>query len=159
MRPKPPAPKSPVSFHLLWVLPLPLLWCRNQEVCLTGKLCRMLMWPDSNAGHGIQRLLADLHARGTVCKALSSLDLDNLKHQPNDYFLMQFCHIVLRLVKSESSESLCSQSSGSSGTRPGIRTLRRHSCRSQSTTSTFTPTSSFSARGSTSGYRKRNFTK
>lgn len=55
-----------------------------------------------------------------------------------------------RLVKSESSESLCSQSSGSSGTRPGIRTLRRHSCRSQSTTSTFTPTSSFSARGSTS---------
>ncbi|KAM4581566.1 mdm2-binding protein [Odontesthes bonariensis] len=40
-----------------------------------------------------------------------------------------------RLVKSESSDSLCSQSSGSSGTHPAIRTLRQQPSRSQSTSS------------------------
>ncbi|KAK7887219.1 hypothetical protein WMY93_026840 [Mugilogobius chulae] len=45
---------------------------------------------------------------------------------------------TLMLVKSESSDSLCSQSSGSSGTHPSIRTLRRQTGRSQSTTSTLT---------------------
>ncbi|CAG6015822.1 unnamed protein product [Menidia menidia] len=40
-----------------------------------------------------------------------------------------------RLVKSESSDSLCSQSSGSSGTHPTIRTLRQQPSRSQSTSS------------------------
>lgn len=37
-----------------------------------------------------------------------------------------------RLVKSESSDSLCSQSSGSSGTHPAIRCLRQQANRSQS---------------------------
>ncbi|XP_068179800.1 mdm2-binding protein [Antennarius striatus] len=40
-----------------------------------------------------------------------------------------------RLVKSESSDSLCSQSSGSSGTHPVIRSLRQRPSRSQSTSS------------------------
>ncbi|XP_072317103.1 mdm2-binding protein isoform X2 [Eucyclogobius newberryi] len=52
-----------------------------------------------------------------------------------------------RLVKSESSDSLCSQSSGSSGTHPSIRSLRRQAGRSQSTTSALT---SSTTRGSTS---------
>ncbi|CAL1610786.1 unnamed protein product [Knipowitschia caucasica] len=52
-----------------------------------------------------------------------------------------------RLVKSESSDSLCSQSSGSSGTHPSVRTLRRQTGRSQSTTSALTISTS---RGSTS---------
>ncbi|KAJ0000218.1 hypothetical protein NQD34_012060, partial [Periophthalmus magnuspinnatus] len=46
-----------------------------------------------------------------------------------------------RLVKSESSDSLCSQSSGSSGTHPTIRSLRRQTGRSQSTTSALTSSS------------------
>uniref|UniRef100_A0A3P9NYT5 MDM2 binding protein n=1 Tax=Poecilia reticulata TaxID=8081 RepID=A0A3P9NYT5_POERE len=40
-----------------------------------------------------------------------------------------------RLVKSESSDSLCSQSSGSSGTHPSIRSLRQQANRSQSASS------------------------
>ncbi|XP_014909041.1 mdm2-binding protein isoform X1 [Poecilia latipinna] len=40
-----------------------------------------------------------------------------------------------RLVKSESSDSLCSQSSGSSGTHPAIRSLRQQASRSQSASS------------------------
>ncbi|XP_034410287.1 mdm2-binding protein isoform X2 [Cyclopterus lumpus] len=47
-----------------------------------------------------------------------------------------------RLVKSESNDSLCSQSSGSSGTHPAIRSLRQQPSRSQSTASglvTFPP--------------------
>ncbi|XP_068616526.1 mdm2-binding protein [Brachionichthys hirsutus] len=40
-----------------------------------------------------------------------------------------------RLVKSESSDSLCSQSSGSSGTHPAVRSLRPQPGRSQSTSS------------------------
>ncbi|CAL8248448.1 unnamed protein product [Lota lota] len=39
---------------------------------------------------------------------------------------------VLGLVKSESSDSLCSQSSGSSGTHPSLRSLRQQPIRSQS---------------------------
>ncbi|XP_055019530.1 mdm2-binding protein isoform X2 [Boleophthalmus pectinirostris] len=52
-----------------------------------------------------------------------------------------------RLAKSESSDSLCSQSSGSSGTHPTIRSLRRQTGRSQSTTSALT---SSNKRGSSS---------
>lgn len=52
-----------------------------------------------------------------------------------------------RLVKSESSDSLCSQSSGSSGTHPSIRSLRRQTGRSQSTSSALTTSAT---RGSTS---------
>ncbi|XP_056300611.1 mdm2-binding protein [Pseudoliparis swirei] len=47
-----------------------------------------------------------------------------------------------RLVKSESNDSLCSQSSGSSGTHPAIRSVRQQPTRSQSTASglvTFPP--------------------
>ncbi|XP_034729297.1 mdm2-binding protein [Etheostoma cragini] len=40
-----------------------------------------------------------------------------------------------RLVKSESSDSLCSQSSGSSGTHPALRSLRQQPSRSKSTSS------------------------
>lgn len=40
-----------------------------------------------------------------------------------------------RLVKSESNDSLCSQSSGSSGTHPAIRSVRQQPTRSQSTAS------------------------
>lgn len=56
-----------------------------------------------------------------------------------------------RLVKSESSDSLCSQSSGSSGTHPAIRSLRQQPSRSQSTSST----SSSAARRTTSGKIKQ----
>uniref|UniRef100_A0A8C6URM7 MDM2 binding protein n=1 Tax=Neogobius melanostomus TaxID=47308 RepID=A0A8C6URM7_9GOBI len=52
-----------------------------------------------------------------------------------------------RLVKSESSDSLCSQSSGSSGTHPSVRSLRRQTARTQSTSSTLTTSA---PRGSTS---------
>uniref|UniRef100_A0A7N6AY75 MDM2 binding protein n=1 Tax=Anabas testudineus TaxID=64144 RepID=A0A7N6AY75_ANATE len=47
-----------------------------------------------------------------------------------------------RLVKSESSDSLCSQSSGSSGTHPAIRSLRQQPSRSQSISSSIASTSS-----------------
>ncbi|XP_041842741.1 mdm2-binding protein [Melanotaenia boesemani] len=53
-----------------------------------------------------------------------------------------------RLAKSESSDSLCSQSSGSSGTHPAIRSLRQDPTRSQSTSSS---TGTFSATRRTSG--------
>ncbi|XP_070691821.1 mdm2-binding protein [Pempheris klunzingeri] len=56
-----------------------------------------------------------------------------------------------RLVKSESSDSLCSQSSGSSGTHPAIRCLRRQPSRSQSTSSTISPSSSLAARRTSTG--------
>ncbi|XP_028281499.1 mdm2-binding protein isoform X2 [Parambassis ranga] len=51
-----------------------------------------------------------------------------------------------RLAKSESSDSLCSQSSGSSGTHPVIRSLRQQATRSQSTSSSIGTTSSSAAR-------------
>lgn len=54
-----------------------------------------------------------------------------------------------RLAKSESSDSLCSQSSSSSGTHPAIRSLRRQPSRSQSTSSV--NSSSSSATRPTSG--------
>uniref|UniRef100_A0A665SXL7 MDM2 binding protein n=1 Tax=Echeneis naucrates TaxID=173247 RepID=A0A665SXL7_ECHNA len=47
-----------------------------------------------------------------------------------------------RLVKSESSDSLCSQSSGSSGTHPTIRSLRQQPSRSQSTAASISSSSS-----------------
>uniref|UniRef100_A0A3P8T5F0 MDM2 binding protein n=1 Tax=Amphiprion percula TaxID=161767 RepID=A0A3P8T5F0_AMPPE len=55
-----------------------------------------------------------------------------------------------RLVKSESSDSLCSQSSNSSGTHPAIRSLRQQPNRSQSTSSSIR-TASSSATRRTSG--------
>lgn len=54
-----------------------------------------------------------------------------------------------RLAKSESSDSLCSQSSSSSGTHPAIRSLRQQPSRSQSTSSV--NSSSSSATRPTSG--------
>ncbi|XP_053182339.1 mdm2-binding protein [Scomber japonicus] len=54
-----------------------------------------------------------------------------------------------RLVKSESSDSLCSQSSGSSGTHPAIRSLRQQPSRSQSTSTS--SISSSATRQTTSG--------
>lgn len=56
-----------------------------------------------------------------------------------------------RLVKSESSDSLCSQSSCSSGTHPALRSLRQQPCRSQSTSSSISCTSA--ARGTRTGER------
>ncbi|XP_038567800.1 mdm2-binding protein isoform X2 [Micropterus salmoides] len=56
-----------------------------------------------------------------------------------------------RLVKSESSDSLCSQSSGSSGTHPAIRSLRQQPSRSQSTSSSNSPAASSVARHTSSG--------
>ncbi|XP_060906936.1 mdm2-binding protein isoform X1 [Labrus mixtus] len=56
-----------------------------------------------------------------------------------------------RLVKSESSDSLCSQSSGSSGTHPAVRSLRQQPSRSQSTSSTMSPSSSSATRRTPSG--------
>uniref|UniRef100_A0AAX7VSM1 MDM2 binding protein n=1 Tax=Astatotilapia calliptera TaxID=8154 RepID=A0AAX7VSM1_ASTCA len=58
-----------------------------------------------------------------------------------------------RLAKSESSDSLCSQSSSSSGTHPAIRSLRRQPSRSQSTSSV--NSSSSSATRPTSGKAKK----
>uniref|UniRef100_UPI003AAFB71C mdm2-binding protein n=1 Tax=Centroberyx gerrardi TaxID=166262 RepID=UPI003AAFB71C len=55
-----------------------------------------------------------------------------------------------RLAKSESSDSLCSQSSGSSGTHPSVRSLRQQPIRSQSTSSA-TSSSSLATRRTTSG--------
>ncbi|XP_041798736.1 mdm2-binding protein isoform X2 [Chelmon rostratus] len=56
-----------------------------------------------------------------------------------------------RLVKSESSDSLCSQSSGSSGTHPALRSLRQQPSRSQSTSSTNSPSSTSAGRHTSSG--------
>ncbi|XP_041648354.1 mdm2-binding protein isoform X2 [Cheilinus undulatus] len=56
-----------------------------------------------------------------------------------------------RLVKSESSDSLCSQSSGSSGTHPAVRSLRQQPSRSQSTSSTMSPSSSSATRRASLG--------
>ncbi|XP_034554207.1 mdm2-binding protein isoform X2 [Notolabrus celidotus] len=56
-----------------------------------------------------------------------------------------------RLVKSESSDSLCSQSSGSSGTHPAVRSLRQQPSRSQSTSSTSSPSSSSAPKRTSSG--------
>ncbi|XP_047455808.1 mdm2-binding protein [Mugil cephalus] len=51
-----------------------------------------------------------------------------------------------RLVKSESSDSLCSQSSGSSGTHPTIRSLRQQTRRSQSVSSSVNTSASSATR-------------
>ncbi|XP_039974542.1 mdm2-binding protein [Xiphias gladius] len=56
-----------------------------------------------------------------------------------------------RLVKSESSDSLCSQSSGSSGTHPVIRSLRQQPSRSQSTSASISSSSSSATRRTSSG--------
>ncbi|KAK2844329.1 hypothetical protein Q5P01_010988 [Channa striata] len=56
-----------------------------------------------------------------------------------------------RLVKSESSDSLCSQSSGSSGTHTAIRSLRQQPSRSQSISSSSGLSSSSAGRQTSSG--------
>ncbi|XP_029360608.1 mdm2-binding protein [Echeneis naucrates] len=56
-----------------------------------------------------------------------------------------------RLVKSESSDSLCSQSSGSSGTHPTIRSLRQQPSRSQSTAASISSSSSSATKQTSSG--------
>nr|WGL47437.1 mdm2 [Rachycentron canadum] len=56
-----------------------------------------------------------------------------------------------RLVKSESSDSLCSQSSGSSGTHPVIRSLRQQPSRSQSAAASISSSSSLATRHTSSG--------
>ncbi|XP_071326550.1 mdm2-binding protein [Trachinotus anak] len=56
-----------------------------------------------------------------------------------------------RLVKSESSDSLCSQSSGSSGTHPAIRSLRQQPSRSQSTSTSISSSSSSATKRTSSG--------
>ncbi|KAM9353128.1 mdm2-binding protein [Symphorus nematophorus] len=56
-----------------------------------------------------------------------------------------------RLVKSESSDSLCSQSSGSSGTHPVVRSLRQQPGRSLSTSSSNSPAPSSAPRRTSSG--------
>ncbi len=55
-----------------------------------------------------------------------------------------------RLVKSESSDSLCSQSSNSSGTHPALRSLRQQPSRSQSTSSSSSPSATLAARRTSS---------
>ncbi|XP_054638448.1 mdm2-binding protein isoform X2 [Dunckerocampus dactyliophorus] len=60
-----------------------------------------------------------------------------------------------RLAKSESSDSLCSQSSGSSGTHPAIRSLRQQASRAQSVSSS--TSSSSAARRTSSGLMNQSF--
>ncbi|XP_019946597.2 mdm2-binding protein [Paralichthys olivaceus] len=65
-------------------------------------------------------------------ETLQNADVARLKRRSWDTDVVGG-HPRKKLVKSESSDSLCSQSSGSSGTHPTIRSLRQQSSRSQST--------------------------
>ncbi|KAI3360854.1 hypothetical protein L3Q82_013074 [Scortum barcoo] len=67
-------------------------------------------------------------------ETLQNADVARLKRKSWDTDIIGG-HPRKRLVKSESSDSLCSQSSGSSGTHPVIRSLRQQPSRSQSTSS------------------------
>ncbi|XP_037640630.1 mdm2-binding protein [Sebastes umbrosus] len=67
-------------------------------------------------------------------ETLQNADVARLKRRSRDTDVIGG-YSRKRLVKSESSDSLCSQSSGSSGTHPAIRSLRQQSSRSQSTAS------------------------
>ncbi|XP_074510299.1 mdm2-binding protein [Sebastes fasciatus] len=67
-------------------------------------------------------------------ETLQNADVARLKRRSRDTDVIGG-YSRKRLVKSESSDSLCSQSSGSSGTHPAIRSLRQQPSRSQSTAS------------------------
>ncbi|XP_031709319.1 mdm2-binding protein [Anarrhichthys ocellatus] len=67
-------------------------------------------------------------------ETLQNADVARLKRRSRDTDIIGG-YPRKRLVKSESSDSLCSQSSGSSGTHPAIRSLRQQPSRSQSTAS------------------------
>lgn len=64
-----------------------------------------------------------------------------------------------RLVKSESSDSLCSQGSSSSGTHPAVRSLRQQPSRARSSSSSLSHPSSSAARRASSGTTKTRRTK
>ncbi|KAG7229397.1 hypothetical protein INR49_012788 [Caranx melampygus] len=74
-------------------------------------------------------------------ETLQNADVARLKRRSWDMDIIGG-HPRKRLVKSESSDSLCSQSSGSSGTHPAIRSLRQQPSRSQSTSSSISSSSS-----------------
>ncbi|XP_074539642.1 mdm2-binding protein [Halichoeres trimaculatus] len=78
-------------------------------------------------------------------ETLQNADVARLKRRSWDTDVIGG-HPRKRLVKSESSDSLCSQSSGSSGTHPAVRSLRQQPGRSQSTSSTISPSSSSATR-------------
>ncbi|XP_011603791.2 mdm2-binding protein isoform X3 [Takifugu rubripes] len=82
-------------------------------------------------------------------ETLENADVARLKRRSWDMDILSGCP-QKRLVKSESSDSLCSQSSGSSGTHPAVRSLRRQPGRSKSSTS-----SSFSSTGLSSSSSTR----
>ncbi|XP_061919359.1 mdm2-binding protein isoform X2 [Entelurus aequoreus] len=84
-------------------------------------------------------------------ETLQNADVARLKHRCRD----TDGYPRKRLVKSESSESLCSQSSGSSGTHPAIRSLRQHAGRSHSASSSIS--SSSAARRTSSGLINQSF--
>ncbi|KAM7420437.1 hypothetical protein PAMA_014926 [Pampus argenteus] len=79
-------------------------------------------------------------------ETLQNADVTRLKRRSRDTDIIGG-YPRKRLVKSESSDSLCSQSSGSSGTHPVIRSLRQQPSRSQSTSTI----SSSATRRTTSG--------
>ncbi|XP_036931581.1 mdm2-binding protein isoform X1 [Acanthopagrus latus] len=83
-------------------------------------------------------------------ETLQNADVARLKRRSWDTDVIGG-HPRKRLVKSESSDSLCSQSSGSSGTHPAVRILRQQPSRSQSTSSSNSPASSSAARRTSSG--------
>uniref|UniRef100_G3NV41 MDM2 binding protein n=1 Tax=Gasterosteus aculeatus aculeatus TaxID=481459 RepID=G3NV41_GASAC len=67
-------------------------------------------------------------------ETLENADVARLKRRSWDTDVIGG-HPRKRLVKSESSDSLCSQSSSGSGPHPAVRSLRQQPCRSQSTAS------------------------
>ncbi|XP_070822737.1 mdm2-binding protein isoform X2 [Chaetodon trifascialis] len=83
-------------------------------------------------------------------ETLQNADVARLKRRSRDADIIGG-YPRKRLVKSESSDSLCSQSSGSSGTHPALRSLRQQPSRSQSTSSTNSPLSSSAGRRTSSG--------
>nr|XP_020464066.1 mdm2-binding protein [Monopterus albus] len=83
-------------------------------------------------------------------ETLQNVDVARLKRRSRDTDVIGG-YPCKRLVKSESSDSLCSQSSSSSGTRPTLRSLRQQPGRSQSTSSFTGSSSSSAARHTSSG--------
>ncbi|TNN02357.1 hypothetical protein fugu_009844 [Takifugu bimaculatus] len=82
-------------------------------------------------------------------ETLENADVARLKRRSWDMDIISGCP-QKRLVKSESSDSLCSQSSGSSGTHPAVRSLRRQPGRSKSSTSSsFSSSTGLSSSSST----------
>lgn len=76
-------------------------------------------------------------------ETLQNADVARLKRRSRDTEMGAFPH--KRLVKSESSDSLGSQSSGSSGTRPALRSLRHQPSRAQSTSVASSPATTTAA--------------